>query len=191
MTTEERRSKNKEIKAFHQATLDAIGIPNAILMSKMAYKATESPEKFIAFFESEIGKGEDIYIEFGNKELVAEKVEGYELRALLKYRNNPNYKSEYLTSDPTEPNTRYFIPISELVLVTKPVKKNLSTKTTTVATSPEKIDRESTVSELKCAPIDNTDPLVKDLTIRDYAAIHMRKPMSNKTWLNDLIKAHS
>ena len=188
MTTEERRSKNKEIKAFHQSTLDALGVPNAIIMSKMAYKPTGLSEKHIAFFDSEIGKDEDIYIEFGDKELVAEKVDNYPLRSLFKYRKNPNYKDEYPTSDPTDSNIRYFVPISELVLATKPESKKISTKTTTIKVE----ERESRSNKLLCkASNDFADPLVKELTIRDYAAIHMRKACSNKTWLNDLIKAHS
>lgn len=180
-----RKIRNKEIKAFHQSTLDTLNVSNAIVMSKMAYVPTSLglSEKHIAFFESEIKTVEDIYIEFGNIDMVAEKVDGYELKSLLKYRANLNYKEEYVTSDSDGKSTRYYVPISELVIVTKPELKNLSTKIENTT-----VERESKISELLCKPFDiTTDPLVKELTIRDYAAIHMKKPISNKLWLNELI----
>jgi len=38
------------------------------------------------------------------------------------------------------------------------------------------------------APMDDSDAPYSQMTIRDYYAIHTGKPVSGKTWLNDLIK---
>jgi hypothetical protein len=184
--TTDKREKLKQIKAFHQATLDALNISSVPVISKMAFQPSGLMEKHVGFFESEVSKGDDIYLEFGSKDLSPEQVPGFPLRSLLKWRYNPNFREEYPTSDP-DPITghkRYFVPISELILVTKPEPKMLRT-----ITSPEvkTEERESNASELAMTPPDEVDPLTKDMTIRDYAAIHMRKPCSKKEWLNQLI----
>lgn len=174
ISPEERRNKNRDIKAFHQSTLDALNVPNAIVMSKTAYKTGGLSEKHIPFYESELNKNEDIYIEFGDSNMSPEKVDDYPLRGLFKYRKNSQWKDEYPTFD-----SKYFVPVSELILVTKPEKSMLRT-------APE--ERESKVSELVCNPPDESDPFTREMTIRDYAAIHMRVGCSKKEWLNELIK---
>jgi hypothetical protein len=37
-------------------------------------------------------------------------------------------------------------------------------------------------------PDPEKDPLISELTIRDLAAILLQKPVSNKEWLNNIIK---
>ena len=37
--------------------------------------------------------------------------------------------------------------------------------------------------------MDTADAPYSEMTIRDYYAIHTGKPVSSKTWLNDLIKS--
>ena len=36
-------------------------------------------------------------------------------------------------------------------------------------------------------PDPSTDPPLNEMTIRDLAAIMLKKPVSNKKWLNDII----
>lgn len=180
----DKREKLKQIKAFHQLTLDGLNVPNAIVISKMAFQPIGLTEKHIGFFESEVSKGEDIYLEFGSKDLSPEQVPGYPLRCLLKWRFNPNFREEYPTSEPDAitGHRRYFVPIAELIIVTKPEPKMIRT-----APDVNTEERESSANELAMTPPDEADPFTREMTIRDYAAIHMRKPCSKKEWLNQLI----
>lgn len=182
----DKREKLKQIKAFHQSTLDGLNIPNMPVISKMAFQPIGLSEAHVGFFENEISKKEDIYLEFGSRDLTPEQVPGYPLRCLLKWRFNPNFREEYPTSepDPISGHKRYFVPIVELVIMTKPETKMLRTVTTPEVKT---VERESSASELAMTPPDEADPLTKEMTIRDYAAIHMRKPCSKKEWLNQLI----
>jgi hypothetical protein len=70
---------------------------------------------------------------------------------------------------------RYLIPVSELVKVTAPSKFNAA-------------------ASLKVTEFDDFSNLLQDdapmseMTIKDLAAILLKKPISNKKWLNDLVK---
>lgn len=180
------RENQAQSKAFHQATLDAIGEHDAPFLSKMAFCPTSVglSDKHVGFFDSEIKAGKDVYIEFGDKEMLPEEVSGFPFRSLLKWRFNPHYKTEYTPSnpDPKSGNLRYFVPISELILITKPASK--------LRTSTEVPERESKVSEIVSKVHDGpdeTDLLTRDMTILDYAAIHLKRPVSKRAWLNKII----
>lgn len=186
------RENQQLSRVFHQALLDSIGASTASFYSKMAFMPTAVglTEKCIGFFESEISKGVDVYVEFGNKEMLPEEVPGFPFRCLLKWRYNPHYKEEYTPSDPngTTGHVRYFVPISELIIVTKPEVQMLRTITSPTTTVPAvSEERESKVDELAMVPPNNTDVPFSEMTLRDYAAIHLGKPISNRKWLNDLI----
>jgi len=167
---EDKREKLKKLREFHQATFIEAGVPDATFIPKMAYRPYGKTELHIGFFLSEISKGDDIYIEFTSKELVPEDPD----RKLYRWRFNPHFEEEYAKTDPT-PGTghvRYLVPVEELqiVKVNKPEE--------------EVVQRKLTFDDL---PDPETDLPMDQMTIRDYAAIHMRKPVSKKEWLNDLI----
>jgi hypothetical protein len=81
----------------------------------------------VQFFEWELKKGEDIYIEFYDKvvnsanELV-DIAPMNEDRALFKYKSNPFYAEEYETKEGTnangEPYIMYTVPVNELIVIT-------------------------------------------------------------------------
>lgn len=162
---EDKREKLKKLREFHQPLLDQLGIPEAVFLPKMAYRPYGKNDLHIAFFASEISKGEDVYTEFTSKELVPEDPE----RKLYKWRFNPHYEEEY---DKTEPNpttghVRYLVPVEELTVL-------------------QEVKQESQLN-LDAIPDANDDLPMDQMTIRDYAAIHSWKAVSRKKWLNDLI----
>jgi len=181
----DRRVEQEKRRLIHQHTFDALGIPKATFMSKMVFIPSKIglTERHIGIFPSELKTKEDVYIEFGDINCAPEKVDGYPLAGLVRWRYNPNYNEEYPLAEPEiGSRSRFFIPITELIPVIKSVKLR-------TVTTPEKkeVERESTSNELASVPPDEVDPLTKEMTIRDYAAIHMRKPCSKKAWLNILI----
>jgi hypothetical protein len=91
---------------------------------------------------------------------------------LYKWVFNPHWRTEYDVIEATESiQERYMIPVSELRVVQQPVAQ--------------------TQKEIKLPTLDlgPTDEPFNMLTIRDLAAIMLKKPVSNKQWLNEIIKS--
>jgi len=172
---EAKREKLKLLKAFHQSTLDELGVSGAFFIPKMAYIPYGKSEKFLGFFLSEINRGEDAYIEFCSKEYVPEDPE----RTLYKWKFNPHFEDEYEKTEPTAGtgHVRYLIPVQELHVV----KVNKPGETIS--------ETDSTNAQLQFDLPDPDDDLpMEQMTIRDYAAIHLGRPCSRKEFLNNIIK---
>jgi hypothetical protein len=171
---EDKRDRLKKLREFHQKTLDTIGVSDALFIPKMAYRPYGKTELHIAFFASEINKGEDVYVEFTSKELVPEDPE----RRLYKWRFNPHFEEEYEKTDP-HPVTghfRYLVPTEELVYIKMVDETPVPPVIETI------VPREFDLVDA------NTDLPLDQLTIRDLAAIMLKRPVSQKPWLNEIIK---
>ena len=180
MSTTDKKEKVENLRRYHQNLLDSIGASDALYVPRMAYKPTSHHEIVISFFASELKQGKDIYTEFVSKEFEPEDPD----RTLWKWRYNPFWKEEYERSKDVVPSAiKYYVPVSELVLVSRNNKKNFTK---------DKIPHqtESLTSMLK-KPETPKEEMVTDMTIRDFAAILWREPVSNKKWLNDLINSVS
>lgn len=166
---EDKREKLKSLRMHHQSLLDALDVSNAVFIPKMAYRPYGKTEVHISFFLNEINKGEDVYVEFTSRDLVPEDPE----RKLYKWRFNPHFQEEYEITEPN-PQTghvRYLVPVSELQIVTMP----------------ENIAEELVETKQFVIEDPNNDSPIEQLTIRDLAAILLKKPVSHKVWLNELI----
>lgn len=165
---EDKRQKIKRLREFHQKTFDELGVPDAIFIPKMAYRPYGKTELHIGFFASEMGKGDDIFVEFCSKDNDPE----YEDRGLYRWRYNPHFEEEYEKTEPlsTTGSVRYLVPIAELVKV-KSYKQN---------------DGE-VESKLEEMPNLDIDLPLNQITLRDLAAILLKKPVSKKDWLNQII----
>lgn len=169
----DRRARTAELREFHQETFDALGIPEAFYVPTMVYKPIGKDSKHFSLFPSQLKKKEDVYVEFVSREMECEDAD----RTLYKWTFNPFWNEEYeiVESDKPEVSERYLIPVAELVKVSTPTKESKPTKQLEFNGFDEimNVDQD--------APLDQ-------LTIRDLAAIMLKKPVSQKKWLNDLIK---
>lgn len=173
---EDKREKLKRLREFHQATFVELGVPDASYIPKVFYRPYGKTELYTAFFESEINKGIDVYTEDATADLIPKTAE----RTLYKWKFNPHFDAEYEKTEPSGTNghCRYLIPVEELkvmVIIAKLEKEKLKTA-----------EIGQTVLDLVL-----TDPSVDlpidQLTICDLAAILLKKPVSHKPWLNDII----
>lgn len=164
-TPQERKEATAELRKKHQPVFEALGIPDAIFIPKMAHHVKDLEGIHMGFFESELKHGQDVYTEMVSMQMESEDVD----RRLFKLRGNPHYDEEFAKSNPM-PNghVRYYVPISELEEV--------------------KVEEEEVSSDFGLMDPNKDAPLNR-LTIRDVAAIHWKKPVSDKNWLNDLIKS--
>ena len=167
--SEDKKANLKKLREFHTATINELGVSSFFLLGKMSY--LDKGKKVISFFQSEISKGQDVFVEFTNRYNVPE----FPDRTLYRWRFNPHFdevNEKTAEEDPTK--VRYLIPIDELKVVKSygpaAVIKPAETEFEFSLPNPEK------------------DPLISELTIRDLAAILLQKPVSNKEWLNNIIK---
>lgn len=169
---EDKREKLRLLREFHKTTFDALGVHEPLFIPKLAYKPPGWAEKAIAFFASEIGRGMDIYVEFTESDYSPMDPD----RRLYKWRYNPNYKEEYEIQE-TNTSIRYFIPVSELLLI----------KSNSADILVEEHAKGSIELKADVSLISDEDVKLTDATIRDLAAVLLKKPISRKNWLNDLI----
>lgn len=212
-----RKEKEKEFFVQHMETFKAIGNLDPFFIIKTAFFQKGKFGRHVQFFESEIGKGEDIYIEFYDNVTdangsVTNVIPFSEDRQLFKYKHNPFYVEEYETKSGTnykgEPYVLYTVPVSEMCAVLKD-----GTEITHSLYEKRKADAETKVKEeevelpkLQSSLFPNfdeefpsekkidissilvgEDALMSDMTISDFAAIMWKQPVSNKLWLNSLI----
>jgi hypothetical protein len=211
-----RKEKEKEFFIKHMDTFRAIKNPDPFFIIKTAFFQKGKYGRQVQLFESEIGKSEDIYIEFydnvnDDKGNLTDVVPFFEDRQLFKYKYNPFYKEEYEVKEGTnykgEPFIVYTVPVSELVAVLKDgteITYALYEKRKTEAESKEEDielprlqkslfpDFEEQYPSLKTETdslnVEIADELFSNITIRDFAAIILRQPVSAKPWINELVK---
>jgi len=170
-----RKEATAKVLDHHKNKFKELSINDPLFIPKCAYKPYGTDELHISFFPSEIEREQDIYVEFCSKECEPETRE----RILYKWRHNPHYKEEY---EHTEPNdrghVRYLIPVSELINQDNLIEQDKKE---------EEIKKAFPNFESEFIDPDTDNP-INQMTIRDLASILWKKPVSNKKWLNNLIK---
>jgi len=122
-----RKDKEKELMEHHSKFLEKL-TGGYQFTAKTAFYSKGKFGRQIQFFENELNKGTDIYVELVDIERDARGAETNMVpmfweRPLFKYRYNPYFKEEYEVKTSTnsrgEEYSAYVIPTSELVCVNK------------------------------------------------------------------------
>jgi hypothetical protein len=156
---QDRKSITAKLREKHQPYFNLKKVPDAIFIPKMAYKPSGKDELFIAFFQSELRKESDLYVEFVNRDLQPEDMN----RNLWKWNYNPHWDEEYEKLE----NDRYLVPVSELVCI--------------------RTDEVVQTTHVDQVSFFDDDCAVSEMTVRDLLSVTQMKPVSNKAWLNALI----
>lgn len=123
-----RKEREKEFFVQHMDTFQALKLNDPFFIIKTAFFQKGKYGRQVQFFESEIGKGEDIYVEFydnvtDDKGNVTDVTPFTDDRQLFKYKYNPFYMEEYETKSGTnfkgEPYMLYTVPVSEMIAILK------------------------------------------------------------------------
>jgi hypothetical protein len=169
--TVNRQEKTEELLQHHTWKFKMIQEENPLFIPKCAYIPKGMSEQHIGFFQSEVKKGMDIYTEFTSIDLDPEDPK----RVLYKWRFNPHYEEEYAKTEPAaNGHYRYLVPVSELMKIE--FEQETPTQTSLFPNFDAIIDPDQD------APLNN-------ITLRDLAAIILQKPVSQKQWLNEIIKS--
>ena len=166
-----RKEKTAELMVYHHDLFKASQIEHPLFIPKCAYKPHDKDSLHMGFFPNELQKGQDIYTEFVSMELEPEDPE----RTLYMWRYNPHFEEEYeLAASMSSTYERYLIPVAELIKVEYP-----------------KLDEGTGAGfpDFDNAMMDpeNDEPIAR-MTIKDLAAILLKKPVNDKKWLNKIIE---
>ena len=172
LSTEERKKRIQDLYEHQMEKFMQENVSEPLFIPKIAYKPATKDEKHITFFASELERAEyyevpkNVYTEFISSEYIPEDPK----RTLYKWVFNPHWRTEYDIIEATESiQERYMIPVAELRIVQQAAAQ-----------------KEIKLPSLDLGP---TDEPFNMLTIRDLAAIMLKKPVSNKQWLNEIIKS--
>jgi len=169
------KEKIDDLRKLHKHKFEKLGLSNPLFIPRICYIPMGESEQVVSFFEQDFKKGQDIYTHFVSKGYDSEDTQN----RLWKWTYNPYYATEYKKSDPHPEtgNIRYIVPVEELELIDDDyISKITGTK-----------PAQNVEFDIEEIPNPNEDPLISDMTIRDLAAILLKKPVSRKKWLNEII----
>lgn len=209
-----RQDKQQEFFIHHMDTFRKLGIPDPFFVIKTAFFQKGKYGRNVQFFDSELKKGEDIYIELydnvtDNTGKIQDIVPFHSDRVLCKYKFNPHYAEEYEQKENTNSKGElyytYIIPLAELIAVNSDgremsypmYEKSKSTDTDEVIMprlqnslfpnfEEEFAPKKESVQETVNTEI--ADAPLSEITIRDLAGIMLMQPISARPWLNEIIK---
>lgn len=214
-----RKEKEKEFYVKHIETFKKLHLADPFFIIKTAFFQKGKYGRQVQFFESELSKGEDIYVEFydnvtDDKGNVIDIKPFSSDRQLFKYKYNPFYAEEYETKSGTnfkgEPFVLYTVPVAELAAVLVD-----GSEITYSLYEKRKVEAESKKEDLELPKLQNNlavfpefealygnpntpdlsslksdfddNDLLANITVKDFAAIMLKQPVSNKEWLNEMI----
>jgi len=160
-----------EVKAFNNKKLSADGITGAYVVPKFRHAKKGYPEgpKYISPYGNELER-KNFYVELTDdlhKPLVTESIN----RVLYKVPYHSDYALRYErhSADEGKPDvrSRFLVPVTDL-------QKYDAT------------DKPSSEVEVKSS--ERLDVNISELTVRDFAALLHRRPVSTKEWVNKLIE---
>ena len=217
-----RKEREREFFVDHMSTFKALQLNDPFFVIKTAFFQKGKYGRQVQFFESELSKGEDIFIEFYENiknpdGTDADVVPMYQDRPLFKYKYNKYFSEEYEQKENVnskgETYHTFTVPVSELVAILKDgteityslyekrrlemekSKEELPRLQKSLAVFPDfedefskddfTLDNSKEVS--RATETEVVDSTLANISLKDFAAIMLVRPVSDKAWLNDLI----
>jgi len=211
-STNLRKEKEREFYMQHMDTFKTIGLVDPFFTLKTAFFKKGKYGRQSQFFEWELKKGEDIYIEFyenvyNDKGANTDIIPMNEERTLFKLKYNPFFHEEYDVTETMEPDgkvdRKYLVPVNEMVVVLssgqeisyalyekrkEDAKLEIPQLQKSLSVFPDFEEEFAPKVAVEDLPQIIDDAPLSEITIRDLAAIMLMKPVSGRDWLNDLIK---
>jgi hypothetical protein len=181
LTTAERREKTEQLLEDQKWKFQILKEESPLFIPKSAYIPRGKNEHYVSFFPSELTRKEDIYTEFVSYDLTPEDPD----RTLYKLRANPFFDEEYEKTE--DANFRYLVPVKELekIVIGDPEfteNSEFAELDSIVSLKPKAQESENLSSD------PTTEIKLSDITLKDFAAVMLKVPCSDKEWLNNLIK---
>lgn len=173
-----KKQRLEEVRDYHQSLMNNLGIPRTDFNMKMPFYDKQA-RLVVGIFASEFKKEKGFYFELITRDLEPAD----ENRTVYRIPYNSSFEEEYEINE----KGSYLVPLEELRAI-DPQSVAINGESALLETPrPQNI---KAVTAYK-APAPMEDAPYAEMTIRDFMAIHTGKPVSAKSWLNDLIKTTS
>lgn len=177
-----KKLKLELVRDYHQDLIDDLNIPRTDFNMKMPFYDKHG-RMVVGIFSSEFKKEKGFFFELITRDLDPADAD----RKVYRVPYNSSFEDEYELNE----KGSYLVPLEELrvvnptsVAIKKTASFDLEEKSTINSFSLSK-----TPMQAYKAPAAMEDAPYSEMTIRDYYAIQTGKPVSSKTWLNELIKS--
>ena len=167
-----------EIKEFWKSVLSSTTFKDSYVIGKVLYFPKGGTEKVIRCFGSELSKG-DVFVEFTDFDY---NLINSGARELYVIKHDVDYKTKF--EEVTKDN--FVIPLSALKLFTT-YKGAVGAPVAVEKVAPAVVKTFTDFGSTAGLTDELEDTHQSHMTIRDFAAIMWKKPISNKPWLNKLV----
>lgn len=174
-----KRLKLESIRDYHQELIDDLQISRMDFNMKMPFYDKHG-RMVVGIFSSEFRKDKGFFFELITRDLSPADAE----RKVYRVPVSGSYEEEYELNE----KGSYLVPLEELRVVNPSSVAIKKTGMFGIDTDPLPSSLPKTPMQAYKAPATMEDAPYGDMTIRDYYAIQTGKPVSSKTWLNELIK---
>jgi len=171
-------AKLKEVRNYHTELIRDLEVSPLDFNMKTQF-LDEQRRLVVGIFPSEFRKSKGFFFELIDSDLNPIDPE----RKVYRVPPSSSFDEEYELNQ----KGSYLVPLEELRVV-NPQAVAISKSSAVTASDEVFKPVNKTETFIQRAPAPMEDAPYSDMTIRDYYAIHSGKPISGKTWLNDLIK---
>jgi len=179
-----KKQKLAAIRAHHADLIKDLGIsPYDFNMKKAFYD--QYGREVVGIFASEFNKEKGFYFELISSDLDPIDPE----RKVYRVPSSTTFEEEYELN----PKNSYSVPLEELKVI-NPTSVAINKFSAVKAMEkpkeqqPQRIIPQESIVAPAPKPTLNHDAPFSDMTIKDLVAILLRKPVSDKPWLNELVK---
>jgi hypothetical protein len=175
-----KKIKLESVRDFHQDLIDDLGISRTDFNMKMPFYDKHG-RLVVGIFSSEFRKEKGFFFELITRDLDPADAE----RKVYRVPISGSFEEEYELNE----KGSYLVPLEELRVVNPSSVAIKKTGVFGTDSIPTTISIAKAPMQAYKAPATMEDAPYTDMTIRDYYAIQTGKPVSSKTWLNELIKS--
>jgi hypothetical protein len=184
-----KKMKLDVIRLYHAAMIQDLGISPFDFNMKMPFYDKHG-RYVVGIFSSEFEKTKGFFFELVTRDLDPLEPD----RKVYRIAYNENFEEEFEMNE----KGSFLVPVDELRIVNA---QSVAISKGSAVTSNDKLFSSKPVSQpqVKQQPAltsniktiePKEDALYSEMTIRDYMAIHTGKPVSLKSWINDLVLNH-
>lgn len=178
-----KKIKLEMVRDYHQDLIDDLNIPRTDFNMKMPFYDKHG-RMVVGIFSSEFKKEKGFFFELITRDLDPADAD----RKVYRVPYNSSFEDEYELNE----KGSYLVPLEELRVVNPTsvaIKKTASFELEEEKSNTNAFSLNKTPMQAYKAPAAMEDAPYSEMTIRDYYAIQTGKPVSSKTWLNELIKS--